>query len=396
MYKFLFGLFFVIILNSFSSAIADENLYDVIELSEVTANDIESPKTVMQAASITEHEKTLVEKLQDIYYAEVTRTDVINPLLKEITTKKFSEESRLEKIHLWSGYNGNFSMFFDNDYTDRYDFNALTTTIDGTLKDNNGYFRLMFNFVPNRSENYFQRIFSDIYVGIDKIPNTKIQIGNFRPSCGVEGRTSGYLLPFFSRAQISRNFGGVRKIGGKIAGDYTLFDYDLGVFSSATDFGTFFPGAEVDAWVNFKPLGLTNGKYGKLKIGSGVQAGRRHYNYFVTGAYVGYEYKKLLLNFEWANANGYNGSEAHIDKNAQGFYTTLRYKLTPKVHALLRFDKFNPDDNLNNNNNYYEYTAGINYYLKGTGLRLILNYVLCKYPQQKDSHRVLIGTQILL
>ena len=156
MYKFLFGLFFVIILNSFSSAIADENLYDVIELSEVTANDIESPKTVMQAASITEHEKTLVEKLQDIYYAEVTRTDVINPLLKEITTKKFSEESRLEKIHLWSGYNGNFSMFFDNDYTDRYDFNALTTTIDGTLKDNNGYFRLMFNFVPNRSEEYFQ------------------------------------------------------------------------------------------------------------------------------------------------------------------------------------------------------------------------------------------------
>ncbi|MBQ7127097.1 hypothetical protein IJO12_08425, partial [bacterium] len=103
MYKFLFGLFFVIILNSFSSAIADENLYDVIELSEVTANDIESPKTVMQAASITEHEKTLVEKLHDIYYAEVTRTDVINPLLKEIATKKFSEESRLEKIHLWSG-----------------------------------------------------------------------------------------------------------------------------------------------------------------------------------------------------------------------------------------------------------------------------------------------------
>lgn len=49
---------------------------------------------------------------------------------------------------------------------------------------------------------------------------------------------------------------------------------------------------EFDGWINLKPLAKTNGKYGKLTTGGGVITGRRNStDYFISGAYLGYEYK---------------------------------------------------------------------------------------------------------
>ena len=116
----------------------------------------------------------------------------------------------------------------------------------------------------------------------------------------------------------------------------------------------------------------------------------------MTGAYVGWEYKRLLLNFEWANANGYNGTSGHsTSTKASGFYTTVAYRITPKLQALFRYDQFDPNRDVSSNNRK-EYTVGLNYFMKGQGLKLILNYVFCQNDATKDSHRILLGTQILL
>ena len=54
-------------------------------------------------------------------------------------------------------------------------------------------------------------------------------------------------------------------------------------------------------WVNLKPLAkVDEQKYGRLKIGAGIDAGRREDNFFVTGAYVGYNYKKFSAEDERA------------------------------------------------------------------------------------------------
>ena len=127
-----------------------------------------------------------------------------------------------------------------------------------------------------------------------------------------------------------------------------------------------------------------------------MQGGHRDNNYCVTGAYIGWEYKRLLLNFEWANANGYNGPSNHsTTTQASGFYSTIAYRITPKLQALLRYDQFDPNRDIANNNRR-EYTAGINYFIKGQGLKLMLNYVFCQNDTAKDSHRIILGTQILL
>lgn len=344
-----------------------------------------------------ESEESLSEKKHDLYSLEAVDTNTINYLFREKLTKTFREESALDDVHFWGAYNGDWGLNFieGGALRNHYEFNALSLGSDWKLKDNNADFRLMVNFSPLSSRTFIRNVFSDVYVGTNKIPHHRIQVGNFRPATGMEGKRSAYLLPFVTRSQISKHYGTVRKIGGKVVGDYDLIDYDLGFYSSDTYFKSFFPGTEFSGWVNVKPFGKTDGKYGNLKIGGGLEKGRLHKNYCVTGAYAGYEYKKFSADFEWANADGYNGAYGHSKNHSSGYYATVGYKLTPKLEALVRYDDFDPNKN-KSHNKQRQYWAGLNYYIKGPALRLMLNYVFCQNHSQKNSHRIILGAQILL
>ena len=131
---------------------------------------------------------------------------------------------------------------------------------------------------------------------------------------------SEVLIPFYYRSQISRQYGNIRKLGIRLAGDYKLMEYDIAYNTSGTYFTSFFPGSEFCGWVNFKPLGKTDGKYGILKIGGGLTAGRRHFDYNVLGAYASYKYKKLMVDFEMARGNGSNGRVGPVQTHTNGFY----------------------------------------------------------------------------
>ena len=345
-----------------------------------------------------QNEETLRKKLEDIYNLEVTDINTNNYLLTDILTKHFDDNKVIESIHPFAGYNGNILFNFNDadSYKTNYDFNAVNAGFDGKFKDGASDFKVLFSISPLSSRNMLRSAFSDVYVGTNKIENYRLQIGYQRPGNGIESKTSAYQLPFANRSQIARNFGTVRKIGARVIGNYDLVEYDIGGYSSDTYMRSFFPGGEFDGWVNIKPLGKTKGKYGILKLGSGIQVGKRDSDYTVSGAYASYEYKKFMANFEWANANGYNGASGHVSNNhASGFYATLGYKVTPKLQILARYDEFDPNKNIKHNNKR-EYSAGINYFIKGPGLKLILNYVFCQNDSAKDSHRIILGTQILL
>ena len=127
-----------------------------------------------------------------------------------------------------------------------------------------------------------------------------------------------------------------------------------------------------------------------------MDAGHRDNNFCVVGAHVQYEYKRFMANFEWAQANGYNGTAGYSTTNhASGFYTTIAYMLTKKLQILARYDEFDPNREIANNNKR-EYSVGLNYYVKGQGLKFILNYVFCQNDATKDSHRIMLGTQLLI
>lgn len=382
----------------FNPVFAAEKLEEIV-LETPEDTEIQVPQYI----SVTEEkapveEKSLKEKLKDVYHLEVEKYDKPNYLLSEVLTKHFDEDSIMEKTQLWAGYNGDIGMHFSDsgDITNHYDWNTLNVGYDGFLKNNNADFRIMFNYNPFTERNFVQNLFADMYVATNKIPHHRVLIGHSRPPVGMEGAYGPFVLPFIARSQISRNFGTVRKLGARVSGNYSLMDYDFGVYSSDTYFQEFFPGAEFIGRVDFKPLAKTDGKYGKLLIGASMDAGHRDNNFCVVGAHVQYDYKRFMANFEWAQANGYNGpSGFSTNKHASGFYTTLGYMLTKKLQLIARYDEFDPNREISNNNKR-EYSLGLNYFIKGQGLRLILNYVFCQNDNARDSHKILLGTQILL
>ena len=253
----------------------------------------------IEVSSLQIEEKSLREKLEDVYHLEIEQIDKPNFLLSNILTKKHSEKSIWDSTQLWFGYNADMSNYFSEDgfENSRYNFYAINVGVDGKLKNNIADYRLMLHYVPEAKVDFIQNLFADAYVATNKLSHHRIWLGNTRPRVGYEGGYSPYALPFMLRSQISRNFGSVRRLGARVTGEYAILDYDLGLYSSSTYFQSFFPGTEFIGWINLKPLGYTDGRYGKLNVGGGIQAGSQHESYRVAGAYAGYEYKKLLLNY---------------------------------------------------------------------------------------------------
>jgi len=330
-----------------------------------------------------------------IYQKKLERTSIPSYLLREELTYKY-KKGIVDKVQFYGAYQGFIKGTFEgsDDYDTEYEWGFANVGAFGDFKNRKNAFKVQLNLKPVSTQGYMHSLFADMYVVNSAIPHHKIIIGHSRDQIGFEGSSSSYVLPFAARSQIARNFGNVRALGVRVAGNYPLADYSVALNSSDRYFHEIFPGAEFTGWVNFKPLGKTDGKYGNLVLGTGINAGRRHGNYTVGGAYAGYSYKKFAVNAEYAIADGYNGRKFSENK-ATGFYTTVSYRLTKRLHVLARYDQFDPNRDISGNLKR-EYTAGLNYFIKGQALRLILNYVFCDNQNSTDSHRIILGTQILL
>ena len=339
----------------------------------------------------------LKQTKDDIFKLQIENTRVPAVLLKDQLTHNF-EKGPIESIHIWNGFKFNMQENIQENHDHNTLFRAalINNFIDGKFRGGKESFRIMLDPTPQHGHSTMQTIFQDLYIDSRRIPNHRIIVGHTRPSVGYEGSNSSYTLPFAARSQIARNFGTVRKLGARVMGNYSLIDYDLGGYSSGTYFTDFFPGAEFDSFVSIKPLGKTNGKYGILRLGGGIATGKRHStNFSVYSTYLGYEYKRFRIKAEYANADGSNGLSGLTNKKRQGASVTMYYLINKKLEVVARYDDFDPDKKINHNNTR-EYSAGLNWYIKGQALKVILNYVFCQNQGAKDSHRIILGTQIAL
>ena len=132
-----------------------------------------------------------------------------------------------------------------------------------------------------------------------------------------------------------------------------------------------------------------------MKLGGGISSGHNNFTYNVAGAYARYQYKKFRADFEFANADGYNGNLGFSKNHARGLYTTVYYRINSKLEFLARYDAFQPNLDVSRKD-IKEYIVGLNYYVKGQGLRFMINYIFRQNSFDKDSHRIILGTQIML
>ena len=349
----------------------------------------------LDVQSQEEQELTLLEKIQNIKSKEITDTSTPNYLLEDIFTKNF-KTGIIENVHFLTEYRGGMDVRIDNADTDvLYSNSLIQAGVKGKFRGSETYYTAKLKFNAPSQFNYLQFLPGSIYVSNKSIPHHTISFGTMKAPVGLETTTPTQVIPFVMRTQTSRNFGNVRKVGLRIKGDYSIIEYNLGGYDSDTYYRSFFPGAEFAGLVNLKPLGKTDGKYGNLKIGGALSAGHNNINYLVASSHAQYEYKNFGAEFEWAKANGFNGYWGVYDNHAEGLNATLSYKITPKIQLVARYDELKPNTNISNNKNR-EYSAGINWFIKGQGLKLMLNYIFCQRDNAQDSHRVVLGTQILL
>ena len=336
-------------------------------------------------------EDTLLGK---IYHTKITRTDIQSFLLKDELSHEF-KEGPLHKTQIYAGYRGGINALFNQNYSTEYDNATTELGVYGSFRNPDYKFKFNINPVPSSGRNYLDSIWGDAYIMNSSIPNHQIVAGYSRVQTGIEGGSSSFVLPFVARSQIARNFGNSRSLSVKVMGNYKYADYSLSFGSSGRSLISGFPGTEFNGWLNIKPFGSLDHKYGKLTIGGGFNGGHNQINYGVGSVYIGYRHKKLWTNFEAAIADGYNGSQGVSENKACGFAYTAGWKFTPKLQLIGRIDQFDPNRDISGDLKR-EYTIGLNWFIKGQALKVILNYVFCDSQNQPDSHKIILATQVLL
>ena len=337
-------------------------------------------------------EDTLVGK---IVHSKIRRTDVPSYLLKDDLTFEY-ENGPISKIQAFGAYRGSVnSLWRANEYSTEYENLTTQFGLYGSFRKPGNKFKTVINPIPKDGLNYIDSLFGDVYYLNTNVPHHQIIAGYSRVQAGIEGGTSTYILPFVMRSQIARNFGNARSLSAKIIGNYQYLDYNLSIGSSGRYITSGVPGTEFNGWVNVKPFGNKRNKYGKLTIGGGFNGGHNQIDYSVASGYIGYHHKKLWTNFEAAIADGYNGSRGVSANKACGWAATVGWKLNPHLQLIGRIDQFDPDRNVSNNLQR-EYTIGVNWFIRGQALKVMLNYVFCDSQNRPDSHKIILATQILL
>lgn len=353
----------------------------------------------------TEMTKTEIAKykIHEALHGEVSAASTKG--LLEDTMKMTFEKGPIESIAPWVDYNGAWTGAWTgaNYANSTYGINFQDVGINGKFRTNDDpasgkktVFRLMYNTGKAIDGNtYLQSFMADNYIMRYWTKDDQVLVGYARAAVGIEGGESPFTIPFFARSQISRTYGNVRTLGVKAQGNHKYYDYSAGFFSSGRFFKDFFPGPEFVGLFSVKPLAFANGKYGNLVMGGSLNAGNAESHYAVYGAHAIYEYKRLKATAEYAAADGSNGSTGFTSAQSEGFYGTLAYRITPRLQAVVRYDQFDPDKNKANDIRT-EYTAGLNYYIKGQALKLMLNYVYYTVENGTYGSRIMAGTQIIL
>lgn len=361
--------------------------------------------TVKPPENVDEMTKSELAKydIQHALHGEVSAPSTKG--LLEDTMKMTFTKGPIEYIAPWVDYNGAWTGAWtgENYSNSTYGINFQDVGINGKFRTKDDpasgkktVFRLMYNTGKEITGNtYLQSFMADNYIMRYWTKDDQILAGYARAAVGIEGGESPFTIPLFGRSQISRTYGNVRTLGIKFQGNHKYYDYSAGFFSSGRFFKDFFPGPEFVGLVSLKPLAFTDGKWGKLTMGGSMNAGNAESHYQVFGTHAIYEYKRLKATAEYAVANGSNGSTGFTTNPSEGFYGNIAYRITPRLQAVVRYDQFDPNKDRANDRRT-EYTAGLNYFVKGQALKLMLNYVYYTVENGQYGSRIMVGSQIIL
>lgn len=285
---------------------------------------------------------------------------------------------------------------YQDTVTSKWKDGAAELTTITKFRNDKTAIRFSYNFLRDfdgHPSGFMERV-SELGLVHEFNKHQQVHIGQtWRLPIGVEGYLSTFNTDLPTRAMIGRTFGNTRSFGVRNIGNYKYMDYDIGVYDSTRYWRHFGDGLDFTGWVNFKPLAnLDSNKYGKLTLGTGLNAGRANDPYTIWGAYVGYDYKRFHNKFEYAHANGYNANTVQSTAKAEGFYDTMIFDITKKLSVVGRFDYYN-SNLLKANCVATEYSGGISYKLH-KNVKLLAAYTYRHHDNGSYSNAVSLQARI--
>jgi len=308
------------------------------------------------------------------------------------------EKGPIDSFAVGATFQGLLNMHFTEQDPELRSNYPLFTEIWTRTRFENGKSEIRASFLPSRDLSGFDRKFNgaifDLYYKRKLGKHHSIIIGNSRVPIGMDTVIHPSNTLFVKSAQMTAAYGN-RSTGIRLQGDYGIVYYDVGGYFSTRFMQDWGEGYETVDRITIKPFNNHEGSvFQNLKFGAGVNYGRRGGDYTVSDVSASWDYKKWLVQAEYANANGSNGS-VYNPKRSQSFYATLGYYITDKLQILGRYDVFDPDKT-HSNDLITQYTAGLNYYVIGQRLKFALNYVLEQNQALQNNHKqyILFMTQV--
>ncbi len=281
-------------------------------------------------------------------------------------------------------YTGNIHGQGEEAQPQNFSAPIVDMTFKGKIREHLDY---CINTFPSRGSG---SILGDVWLATDIVPHTKLYVGQTRKPLGLEGMQSPYTNDTIEKAQLARNFSDVRDLGITAKGKWSAVEYALGTYNgegmNAIETNS---GLELASMATVDLLHWTP-DLGTLKVGGVYDYNNTSYKNRIYGAIGQYisPNEKFKLQSEYAMKNGYGLGNIKAD----GFYVKSAYSLTDKLELVGSFDRFNPNQAINDNE-LYEYTLGANYYFFNHNLKLMSDLVYVQNRAGDDSHRLLVMTQ---
>lgn len=249
--------------------------------------------------------------------------------------------------------------------------------------------------VSDTSVNQASRMLQDAFITFDYRRNVRVNIGQFKTPLSMEGLQSSAALDTVERALFASDrarggtYGDVRDLGVMIHGPLTSsIDYQLGLFNGSGENQNDLDKNNQKAVAGrlvARPRflrGLQIGGSGVWGNGSGPGHPRRDR----LGAELLFKRDAFLVKSELMT-----GKDS--DLNRLGYYAHVGYRLTPRMEAIFRVDRWDPDTRLETDSTNIaeqDFVTGINYYVTENNVKFQVNYLRKTFAGQVTPSRNLI------
>lgn len=267
--------------------------------------------------------------------------------------------------------------------------------VTGKINDKIGFTT---NIMPTgliyaQERNQKATVLADAFVDAAIGKHHTIQIGQTQVPIGQEATQWLLNTDTADKAQYARYYCDKYDLGAKVIGTWDFVDYYAGVYNGSgmnnDDQNNSVAGA---GWINVRPFYKAKSEAIKgLELGGGLYRGDDNYVHNdISGAYIGYKYKKFSVKSEYSQLTGFSS----LGMGAKSWYVSSKYDLTNKLAFVLRYDTFNTNDNHDFVYDNTEYTAGTNYKI-AENFMVKLNLVHVRNKNWQDSQRVNLLTQFM-